>query len=95
MQQSVLVERRRANRHPVDIHGKILRGGDLPESICSIRNMSALGAELRVGADQIFPDEFLLFVRADGRTYQCKQHWRDGSRLGVGFIGVKTQSPPR
>ncbi len=59
------VERRSIHRHPVDMHGKILRGGLRPETICSIRNMSLMGAELRVGADQTFPEEFLLFIRAE------------------------------
>ncbi len=79
------------HRHPVDMHGKILRGGNLPESICSIRNMSLMGAELRVGTDQQFPDEFLLAVRADGRTYRCRKQWRDGRRLGVEFIGTESE----
>ncbi len=82
-------------RQAVDMHGKILRGDSLPESICSIRNMSMMGAELRVGADQTFPEEFLLFVRVDGRTYRCRQHWREGTRLGVEFIGIETDSAPR
>ncbi len=79
-------ERRRLHRQPVDIHGKILRGDDQPESICSIRNISKLGAELRVGADQILPEKFQLVVRFRNQTYDCRQHWRDGKRLGVEFI---------
>ncbi len=83
-------ERRSMHRHPVDMHGKIKRGGKHPESICSIRNMSLMGAELRVGGDQQFPDEFLLVVRAEGRTYRCRQHWRERRRMGVEFVGVET-----
>ncbi len=80
------VERRRLHRRQVDIHGKILRGANFPESICSIQNMSKLGAELRVGADQELPEEFQLVVRFEDQTYLCRQHWRDGKRLGVAFI---------
>lgn len=72
------------------MHGKIMRGGDQPDSICSIRNMSLMGAELRVGIDLQFPDEFLLVVRAEGRTYKCRQHWRQGRRLGVEFLEFDT-----
>lgn len=90
-------ERRRLHRQPVDIHGKILRGDNLPESICSIRNISKLGAELRIGADQILPEEFQLVVRFRNQTYECRQHWRDGKRLGVEFVGriAHAKSPVR
>lgn len=90
METRVFVERRSMHRHPVNMYGKIIRGGDHPDSICSIRNMSLMGAELRVGSDLQIPDRFQLVVRAEGRTYQCRRHWRQGRRLGVEFIEFET-----
>lgn len=83
MDTSEFIERRRMHRHAMLKHGKILRSGNFPESICRIRNMTPYGAELSIGAKQEIPQEFLLYVRVDDKTYKCRQRWREQTRLGV------------
>ncbi len=69
--------------------GTIIRGLNYSEAPCIIRNMSANGAELKVGVDQEVPEEFLLYVRHDGRGYRCRQCWREGTRVGIQIICVE------
>ena len=86
MEEVTVLERRRAHRHPVLKHARIILGHGAPDSICSIRNITVNGAELSVGADQTIPDIFMLFIRIDDRAYKCRIRWRIGTRLGVEFL---------
>ncbi len=79
----------RALRRRVLKQGTIIRGISYSEAPCIIRNMSATGAELKVGIDQEVPEEFLLYVRHDGRGYRCRQRWRDGTRIGVEIVNIE------
>lgn len=83
----VYIEKRRELRHREFKHAKILADGEFHECFCEIHNISIHGAELGVGIDQQMPEEFQLHVRADQKTFHCRQVWRDGTRMGVEFIG--------
>ncbi len=86
MNDAELLERRRDIRHRVLKFAKILAVGEFPDTICEIQNMSAHGAELKVGHDRQLPDEFMLHVRSEQQTFKCRQIWRDGPRMGIEFI---------
>lgn len=86
-------EQRREHRQ------RVLKGGAILTSInhsvvnCTIRNMHAHGAELRVPAEMHVPASFLLYVPVDGIAFRCSVRWRNGERLGVSFEG--TEPKPR
>lgn len=79
--------KRNSRRNRVLKQGTIIRGVNYSEAPCIIRNMSDTGVELKVGVDQVVPEEFLLYVRHDGVAYRCQQRWRDGTKVGVAIIG--------
>lgn len=82
-------EKRKGNRKRVLKQGAILRGPAHSETVCTIRNFSPDGAELKVATDQYVPDTFLLYVRTDGTAYRASVRWRAGQRVGVSFTGVE------
>lgn len=67
----------------------ILNGVAKSEISCTIRNMNADGAELKVGVDAVVPGQFLLYVPADGIAYRCELRWRRNDRCGVKFTGTE------
>ncbi len=52
---------------------------------CTVRNLSAGGAQLRVALTVGIPDTFELRL-SDGTRHQCTVAWRKGDELGVKFV---------
>ncbi|MER9633800.1 PilZ domain-containing protein [Mesorhizobium sp. M0228] len=67
----------------------ILTGMTNSEVTCTLRNMHAGGAELKVSIDARVPDEFLLYVPTDGIAYKAEVRWRREDRIGVMFTGTE------
>jgi hypothetical protein len=57
---------------------------------CTVRDISATGARLRVDASQSVPDGFDLIIELDGLEAPCRVVWRHDKEIGVIFT-----SPPR
>jgi hypothetical protein len=74
--------RRTPRRRVLDLG--LIRFGDLSAG-CVIRNLSATGAALDVGAQSLLPDSFTLIVVRQKKSYYCNIVWRKGSRVGVSF----------
>ena len=58
--------------------------------VCTVRNLSASGARLRVEGSVPAPDKFVLVIEADNFEVDCEVASRKGNDLGVKFV-----SPPR
>ncbi len=82
-------EHRRERRQRVLKGGSILSGVKNSEIKCTIRNMTASGAELMISVDARLPAEFLLYVPVDGVAYRTVVRWRKESRAGVEFTGTE------
>ncbi len=78
----------REHRQRVLKGASILRGVDESEIACTVRNMHAHGAELRVPDEVSIPDAFLLYIPIDRTAYRCELRWRMGSRAGVTISGT-------
>ena len=52
-----------------------------------IRDIDEYGAILRMPSDIKLPENFSLFVVADGRVYPARKRRRKGERLELQFIG--------
>lgn len=57
---------------------------------CSVRDLSATGARLRVEGSVSAPDKFVLVIEADHFEADCEVVSRKGKDIGVKFV-----SPPR
>jgi hypothetical protein len=79
---------RKLHRQRVLKGATILNGVSQSEISCTVRNMHADGAELRVSPEALIPTQFLLYVAVDGIAYQCELRWRTGNRAGVQFKGT-------
>ncbi len=84
-------EKRQGRRNRVLKQGSILRGVNISDITCIVRDMSESGALLKVSIDQNIPEEFLLYVRHDGKAYRCQLQWRDGTRVGIKILGVEAK----
>lgn len=79
----VMDEGRKAPRHRVLKAGTISFGG--AGISCTVRNFSDMGAALDVTSPIGIPHEFVLIVKADNSTRQCRVVWRKERRIGVTF----------
>ncbi len=82
-------ENPREHRQRVLKGASILGGISNSEVKCTIRNMHAHGAELRVALGTMVPNEFLLYVPVDGIGYRSVVRWRRDDRVGVLFTGTE------
>ncbi|MER8389166.1 PilZ domain-containing protein [Mesorhizobium sp. M1428] len=80
-------DRRLHQRTPVLKDATITTGRRDMDISCSVCNQHERGAELRVAADALVPDRFVLFIPEDGATYQAVVRWRKNDRLGVQLYG--------
>lgn len=55
---------------------------------CTVRDISATGARLRVEGSISAPDTFELLIQLDGLEANCQVVWRSGADVGVKFLGA-------
>jgi PilZ domain len=55
---------------------------------CTVRDISATGARLRVEGSVTAPDTFELVIQLDGLEASCQVVWRSGSDIGVRFLAA-------
>ena len=78
-------ERRATIRHRVLKGGHIVTNAGQSTFDCTVRNLSAAGARVRVASVIGIPDSFEL-VMDDGRSYACQIIWRAETELGLAFV---------
>ena len=52
---------------------------------CTIRNISSFGASIESLSLANIPDQFVLLVSSDRKSYACNVVWRKGSHMGIVF----------
>jgi hypothetical protein len=55
---------------------------------CTVRDVSATGARLRVGSSVGIPDTFELIIEVDGLEADCQVVWRKADEVGVRFLAA-------
>lgn len=84
------VERRQAPRRRV-LKGGVVAYHDRFSSLsCTVRDISATGARLRMESSIIVPDRFELIIEIDGMEVLCEVVARRGNEIAVRFV-----APPR
>jgi hypothetical protein len=78
-------EKRAAPRQRTLKGGRIVINNGSSTFDCTIRNLSEIGARLRVTSIIGIPDAFHLAMD-DGRKFDCAVAWRTETELGVKFI---------
>lgn len=78
----------RPHRPRVLKRATIVKGPTDSEVPCTVRNMHAEGAELKVDGLAAVPASFTLYVPSDGTAYACELRWRREERIGVQITGV-------
>lgn len=76
-------ERRRFPRMRVLKSGKIIVAEKAPAILCTVRNISAMGACLQVDNHYGVPDAFQVVI--DGVQRPCRVMWRSSARMGVSY----------
>jgi hypothetical protein len=90
-----LQERRRVVRRRTLKTGEIATSERLVTFPCAIRNISDLGAQLRLSGTVLVPDTFELIVQLDGLEADCRVIWHEGMDLGVAFLGLPRRVAPK
>jgi hypothetical protein len=79
-------ELRKKPRRAFHYNARIVTGGELPPIVCSIADISEIGARLALKSESEIPDEFVLLLTPTGMPRRkCRVVWRDGLALGVEF----------
>jgi hypothetical protein len=55
---------------------------------CTVRDLSATGARLRVDGSLTLPDTFELIIELDGLEANCQVVWRKANEAGVKFLSA-------
>jgi hypothetical protein len=76
-------ERRRFPRMRVLKSGKISVAEKAPAILCTVRNVSVMGACLQIDNHYGVPDAFAITI--DGVARPCRVMWRSAARMGVSF----------
>jgi len=62
---------------------------------CTVRDLSATGARVRVEGSVTAPDTFELIIDIDGFEANCQVVWRKANELGVCFLGAPRMVAPK
>ena len=81
------INRRSTPRRRVSKAGKIAFGDFVFVRDCSLRDVGATGARVRVPASHEIPDEFHLILTGDRLMHKARVVWRSKGELGVEFKG--------
>lgn len=88
-------DQRRAPRRRVLKSGVVAyndRHATLP---CTVRDISATGARVRVDGSISAPDTFELLIPIDGLEANCEAAWRKGNEVGVRFLAAPRMVAPK
>jgi hypothetical protein len=81
-------EQRRALRRRVLKAGLVAYNERHSTLSCTVRDISDTGARVRVDGSVSAPDTFELIIQIDGLEASCEVVWRNGSEVGVRFLGA-------
>lgn len=63
---------------------------------CMVRDVSELGARLRIDDRSIAPDTFILHIELDSVEVDCEVVWRSKNEVGIKFVSeIKSVKPSR
>jgi PilZ domain len=62
---------------------------------CTVRDLSATGARVRVEGSISAPDTFELIIDIDGFEANCQVVWRKANEIGVRFLGAPRMMAPK
>jgi hypothetical protein len=65
--------------------GRIVFNGGYSDFECTVRDLSPVGAKLRLGEATGVPNHFELELEHGQPRRKCTVRWRSGSTLGVSF----------
>jgi hypothetical protein len=79
-------ESRKTPRRQFHYTARIIADDNSPPIVCSIADISELGARLCLKRETELPETFwLLLTASGGARRQCRTIWRDGLIIGVAF----------
>jgi hypothetical protein len=76
---------RRAPRHRALLGGKLMYGGGYFTLDCLVRDLSALGARLKLPEGQAVPPEVFFLELRSGVAHQARVVWRRHPEIGLEF----------
>jgi PilZ domain len=89
------VERRQAPRRRVLKAGIVAFNDRFVSVQCTVRDISATGARLRVSGSISAPDKFELIIDIDGMEAHCEVVSRKANEIAVRFVSPPRMLPPK
>lgn len=88
------IENRKSVRRIIGLSAALLGEQDSMLGICTIRDMSAHGAKIKLSEPIDVPDEFILVLSKDGNVRRrCRVVRRSESEIAAKFVTGKPAKP--
>ena len=79
-------DKRRAVRRRVLFSGKLVSHDGASTIDCTIRDLSSVGAKVRLAGTAPAPTDLWLIEVREGLAFQCRIAWRDLPDVGLDFL---------
>jgi hypothetical protein len=89
-----MLDRRKEERSPSYLGGKITTGRRLVAFDCVVRNTSGGGARLVLSHTTLLPDEFELHIPLRNTACRVRACWRDEHHVGVQVVPLEARQAP-
>lgn len=87
-------EKKRAPRVRAMMGAQLIYADGRMTALGIIRNLSNSGAKIAVDAAVPLPQEFELSIPQNGRRHRARLVWRNGTEIGVTFLGSGEAAAP-
>lgn len=85
-------EKRKALRRNLRHRALVIRLDNSVVDDCTVSDISATGAQIKLDAKDDFPDEFNLILTRGAKVHRrCAVVWRTKNRIGVRFVAPEKE----
>jgi hypothetical protein len=89
------LEHRRAPRQEVAVRGLLVHGRPLQAIACTIRDVSATGARVKLKASEFLSRPVYMVIAKTGAAFQAEIAWSRDGELGLAFKGRLDLAAPK
>jgi hypothetical protein len=84
--------RRKFERHQVEISGKLMWANGLRSCACTIKDLSEEGASIEAADASYVPKSVFLFVGSSQSVFDCEMRWRNDTLIGLRFLDASSRA---
>jgi hypothetical protein len=86
------IDKRKFERHQVQISGKLMWASGARSCACTIKDLSEEGACVEAVDALFVPQTVFLLVDSSQNTFECEVRWRNDMRIGLFFLDTSSRA---